>query len=341
MDLLKQFLPGSTKADHSSSEKQFEELKQENYELKKEIESLEKENAALKQEHDQLVELKQVHDQFLKKFSPGGFCNTCFREKMVLLGFSPLLIASLIVNFVSSRSLIKNVSMKSIVCVSVISNYMCCCEPRIDHAEILKKLNVVGYVTNGVWQQICKAKTEVTLNPDTAGPGLAVNVDDSLVKFTGEREAEWPSVLGREVFTSGRHYWEVEVGEKGYWAVGVSTHPGEKIIPEKPEEGYWLVRLSARGRKYEAVGKSLVTHPPPSLQESQSPLPLTLEHKLYKVGMYLNYWKGELSFYNLYDADNRYAMHTFKYNFTEVVYPVFSPGCHDKAPLKITRFDST
>ncbi|MGH0162411.1 UNVERIFIED_CONTAM: hypothetical protein FKN15_042598 [Acipenser sinensis] len=323
MDLLKQFLPGSTKADHSSSEKQFEELKQE---------SLEKENAALKQEHNQLVELKQVHDQFLKKFSPGGFCNTCFREKMVLLGFSPLLIASLIVNFVSSRSLIKNVSMKSIVGVSVISNYMCCCEPRIDHAEILKKL---------IWQQICKAKTEVTLNPDTAGPGLAVNVDDSLVKFTGEREAEWPSVLGREVFTSGRHYWEVEVGEKGYWAVGVSTHPEEKIIPEKPEEGYWLVRLSARWRKYEAVGKSLVTHPPPSLQESQSPLPLTLEHKLYKVGMYLNYGKGELSFYNIYDADNRYAMHTFKYNFTEVVYPVFSPGCHDKAPLKITRFDST
>ncbi|KAK6466174.1 E3 ubiquitin-protein ligase TRIM39-like isoform X1, partial [Huso huso] len=281
-----------------------------------------------------------VHDQFLKKFSPGGFCNTCFREKMVLLGFSPLLIASLIVNFVSSRSLIKNVSMKSIVGVSVISNYMCCCEPRIDHAEILKKLNVVGYVTNGVWQQICKAKTEVTLNPDTAGPGLAVNVDDSLVKFTGEREAEWPSVLGREVFTSGRHYWEVEVGE-GLLAVGVSTHPGEKIIPEKPEEGYWLVRLSARGRKYEAVGKSLVTHPPPSLQESQSPLPLTLEHKLYKVGMYLNYWKGNCHFTTSMMLTIDMQCILFKYNFTEVVYPVFSPGCHDKSTFEITRFDST
>ncbi|XP_041093025.1 E3 ubiquitin-protein ligase TRIM39-like [Polyodon spathula] len=258
---------------------------------------------------------------------------------MVLLGFSPLLIASLFVNFVFSRSLIKSVSMKSIVVISGISDYVCCCEPGIDYAEILKKLNAVGYVTNRVWQQICEAKTEVTLNPATAGPGLTVNVDDSLVKFTGVREAEWPSVLGREVFTSGRHYWEVEVGEKGYWAVGVSTHPGEKIIPEKPEEGYWLMRLSARGRKYEAVGKSLFTNPPPSLQDSQPSLLLTLEHKLYKVGMYLNYCKGELSFYNVYDADNRYAMHTFKYNFTEVVYPVFSPGCHDKGPLKITRFD--
>ncbi|XP_058872993.1 butyrophilin subfamily 3 member A3-like isoform X2 [Acipenser ruthenus] len=206
--------------------------------------------------------------------------------------------------------------------------------------EIRKAADAEGYVLEREWREIRKAAVEVTLHPDPANRSLKVS-KSRLITFTGEGSAEWPSVRGSEGFTSGRHYWEVKVEEKGYWALGVSTHPDEKNIPEKPEEGYWLVRLSARGRKYEAVGKSLVTHPPPSQQESQSPLPLTLEHKLYKVGMYLNYWKGELSFYNIYDADNRYAMHTFKYNFTEVVYPVFSPGCHDKAPLKITRFDST
>ncbi|MGH0152736.1 UNVERIFIED_CONTAM: hypothetical protein FKN15_022836 [Acipenser sinensis] len=86
----------------------------------------------------------------------------------------------------------------------------------------------------------------MTLNPDTTGPGLAVDVQNSLMrgqKSTGEGR-EWPSVLTKEGLTSGRHhYWEVEVGEKGYWAVGVSTNPRENIISEKPE-GYWLVRLS-------------------------------------------------------------------------------------------------
>ncbi|MGH0126494.1 UNVERIFIED_CONTAM: hypothetical protein FKN15_048811 [Acipenser sinensis] len=162
-------------------------------------------------------------------------------------------------------------------------------------------------------------QAKVTLNPDTANPSLTVSEDGSQVRFKGEGSAEWPSVLGREGFTSGRHYWEVEVGEKGYWTLGVSTHTDEKIIPEKPEEGYWLVRRW-RGNTYEAV--------------SQSPVLLKLQHKLYKVGVYLHCKKGELSFYNVYDGCTRYKIYTFNYKFTEV-YPIFSPGSHDRGPLKI------
>ncbi|KAK1152918.1 E3 ubiquitin-protein ligase TRIM39-like [Acipenser oxyrinchus oxyrinchus] len=193
----------------------------------------------------------------------------------------------------------------------------------LDCDAIRKKFNAVGYVVEREWSSIVKDQAEVTLKPNTASPSLAVSDDSSQVRFKGEGSAEWPSVLGREGFTSGRHYWEVEVGEKGYWALGVSSiHPNEKIIPEKPEEGYWLVRRW-RGNTYEAV--------------SQSPVPLTLQHKLYKVGMILDYEKGELSFYNVYDGSTRYEIHTFKYTFTEV-YPIFSPGSHDRGPLKITRF---
>ncbi|MGH0132285.1 UNVERIFIED_CONTAM: hypothetical protein FKN15_033926 [Acipenser sinensis] len=171
---------------------------------------------------------------------------------------------------------------------------------------------------------IRKKFTEVTLKPDTASPSLTVSEDGSQVRFKGEGSAEWSSVLGIEGFTSGRHYWEVEVGEKGYWALGISTYPDEKIIPEKPEEGYCLVRRW-RGNTYEAVSQSLV--------------PLTLQHKLYKVGMILDCEKKKLSFYNVYDGCKRYKIHTFTYKFTEV-YPIFSPGSHDRGPLKITRFKS-
>ncbi|KAK6467803.1 butyrophilin subfamily 1 member A1-like [Huso huso] len=165
------------------------------------------------------------------------------------------------------------------------------------------------------------SSAKVTLNPDTASPSLTVSEDGSQVRFKGERLEEWPSVLGREGFTSGRHYWEVEVGEKGYWTLGVSTHTDEKIIPEKPEEGYWLVRRW-KGNTYEAV--------------SQSPVLLTLQHKLYKVGMILDCEKNKLSFYNVYDGCKRYKIHTFTYKFTEV-YPIFSPGSHDRGPLKIIQ----
>ncbi|XP_058872799.1 E3 ubiquitin-protein ligase TRIM39-like isoform X2 [Acipenser ruthenus] len=232
------------------------------------------------------------------------------------------------------------ISTKILLRVPFMSNFVCagtterekeieelkqeCVELKQDCDEIRKKFNAVGYVVERKWSSIVKDQAKVTLNPDTANPSLAVSPDGSQVRFKGEGSAEWPSVLSREGFTSGRHYWEVEVGEKGYWALGISKYLDEKIIPEKPEMGYWLLRRW-KGNMYEAVSQSLV--------------PLTLQHKLYKVGMILDYQKGELSFYNVYDGSTRYEIHTFNYKFTEV-YPVFSPGSHDRGPLKITRFKS-
>ncbi|KAK6467703.1 erythroid membrane-associated protein-like isoform X1 [Huso huso] len=129
-------------------------------------------------------------------------------------------------------------------------------EVEADLKELRRKTNTCGYVLGREWKQITEARVNVTLDPDTASPSLTVSEDGSRVRFTGERSAEWPSVLGREGFSSGRHYWEVEVGEKGYWVLGVSTHPHEKSIPEKPGEGYWLVRL-AQGKTCTAVSQGI------------------------------------------------------------------------------------
>ncbi|XP_058868253.1 uncharacterized protein LOC117398759 isoform X4 [Acipenser ruthenus] len=193
-----------------------------------------------------------------------------------------------------------------------------------DFEELRRKTNACGYVLDREWKKMTEARVNVTLDPDTASLSLKVSEDGSQVRFTGERSAEWPSVLGREGFTSGKHYWEVEVGEKGFWVLGVSTHPHEKSIPEKPGEGYWLVRL-VKGKTYTAVSQS-------------GDQILNLE-KICKVwGVYLDHEGGRLSFCN---ALTRFHIHTLEGSFPGPVYPIFSPGSHDKGPLIIQRVQHT
>ncbi|XP_058868289.1 E3 ubiquitin-protein ligase TRIM38-like isoform X2 [Acipenser ruthenus] len=188
-----------------------------------------------------------------------------------------------------------------------------------DFKELRRNTNMCVYAVDRDWKKLIEACVNVTLDPDTASPSLTVSEDGSRVKFTGERSADqWPSVLGREGFTSGRHYWEVEVGEKGYWVLGVSTHPHEKSIPQKPGEGYWLVTL-AQGKICTAVSQS-------------GDQILKLEKMCKMWGVYLDHGGGRLSFYN---AETRFHIHTLEGSFPGQVYPIFSPGSHDKGPLVI------
>ncbi|KAJ7317211.1 hypothetical protein JRQ81_003373 [Phrynocephalus forsythii] len=52
-------------------------------------------------------------------------------------------------------------------------------------------------------------------------------------------------VLGCDGFTSGRYFWELEVGEGDFWAVGVTRDPSKKkgVMDFSPEEGIWAVGL--------------------------------------------------------------------------------------------------
>ncbi|XP_067414658.1 zinc finger protein RFP-like isoform X2 [Emydura macquarii macquarii] len=93
----------------------------------------------------------------------------------------------------------------------------------------------------------------VTLDPDTAHPKLVLSEDGKSVSWanTRQRACNNPErfntalcVLGCEGFTSGRHCWEVEVGDGLYWAVGVARESVRRKggISFSPEKGIWAVQ---------------------------------------------------------------------------------------------------
>ncbi|KAM4643571.1 LOW QUALITY PROTEIN: E3 ubiquitin-protein ligase TRIM39-like, partial [Amazona ochrocephala] len=172
---------------------------------------------------------------------------------------------------------------------------------------------------------------EVTLDPDTAHPNLVLSEDRKSVRFvegpadvpdSPRRFTIYPCVLAAQGFTSGKHYWEVEVGDKTHWALGVCkdsvSRKGEHPLPEA---GYWRVRLW-NGDKYAATTTPFT--------------PLTLRVKPKRVGVFLDYEAGKVAFYNVTDRSHIY---TFTATFTEKVWPLFYPGIRagrkNAAPLVI------
>lgn len=168
------------------------------------------------------------------------------------------------------------------------------------------------------------AATAVTLDPDTAYPCLWVSLCRTSVNV-GKIQADLPDnperftlyniVLGSEAFSSGRHYWEVEVGSKTAWGLGVAAASvnRKEEISLCPDDGFWTLVLRNNGdgtSNYEACTDSEDN----LLYPSRPPR---------RVGVYLDYGRGEVGFYDAGDMSHLFTF--YDATFKEPVYPYFNP----------------
>ncbi|CAL8290338.1 unnamed protein product [Lota lota] len=188
-------------------------------------------------------------------------------------------------------------------------------------------------------KRVQQYEVDVTLDPDTAHPRLILSEDGKQVHDGGllkklpdnpKRFTRHLCVLTRQSFSSGRFYFEVQVKDKTAWCLGVareSINRKDQIILT-PENGYWTLYFNKDG---------LVFKDNPEVS-----LPLRAE--LQKVGVFVDYDEGLVSFY---DVEARVHIYSATgCTFSEPLYPFLCPCLYNyeginSAPLIISPVNQT
>ncbi|XDV12418.1 hypothetical protein PO909_001106 [Leuciscus waleckii] len=107
---------------------------------------------------------------------------------------------------------------------------------------------------------------------------------------------EYLGVLGKDGFSSGSFYYEVQVKEQTQWDLG------------SPDVGYWTVRRF--NESYWA--------------RDSSPVSLSLRGKPQRIGVFVDYEKGLVSFYDVESMSHIYS-YTHQ-SFKKKLYPFVCLG---------------
>uniref|UniRef100_A0A3P9IE62 B30.2/SPRY domain-containing protein n=1 Tax=Oryzias latipes TaxID=8090 RepID=A0A3P9IE62_ORYLA len=191
-------------------------------------------------------------------------------------------------------------------------------DPQLLSGALIDVAKHVGNLSFRVWEKM-KEKVHfspVFLDPNTAHSRLYLSDDLTSVRReetsqqlpnNPERNMRYNLVFGSEGFRSGKHSWEVEVGDHPFWLIGVAkesvNRKGERSA--SPKDGIWCL-FHENGEYTNGDGQTV-----------------TVTKSLQKIRVQLDYDRGEVSFYNPEDMTHIY---THKDTFTEKLFPYFNVG---------------
>ncbi|XP_036930918.1 zinc-binding protein A33 isoform X2 [Acanthopagrus latus] len=183
----------------------------------------------------------------------------------------------------------------------------------------------VGPIQYRIWKHMKSCLypniTSVTFDPDTAHPNLSLSESCTSVWFEEDKDTKdcqpnprrfhyYYCVFGRQGFTTGRHYWEVEVGHKTAWRLGVAQDdvPRGETTATGTSGGHWTLALK---------GGSIIACTDPK------PTKVTVSVRLARIGVFLDCEKEEVSFYN---AITMAPIYTFTMGTVMVpLFPFYNP----------------
>ncbi|XP_051847859.1 E3 ubiquitin-protein ligase TRIM50 [Antechinus flavipes] len=177
-----------------------------------------------------------------------------------------------------------------------------------------------------LFRQVLPAMEALKLDPATAHPLLQLSKGNTVVQCSplSQRCVGHPDgfdyntcVLTSRGFSCGRHYWEVVVGSKSHWRLGLikGTASRRGKLTKSPEHGVWLLGFK-EGRGYEAFQCPRVLLP--------------VAGRPQRIGAYLHYEQGELTFFDADRPEGLRPLYTFQADFQGKLYPILDTCWHER-----------
>ncbi|XP_074494948.1 nuclear factor 7, brain-like [Sebastes fasciatus] len=206
-------------------------------------------------------------------------------------------------------------------------------DPQLVSGALIDVVKHLGNLSFRVWEKM-KDKihfSPVILDPNTAHPRLYLS-DDLTSLRRGDTRQQLPdnperntysaTVLGSEGFSSGKHSWEVEVGDHPHWYVGLAKESADRKgeIYASPESGIWCL-VHHSGKYTDVVGETV-----------------RVKKSLQRIRVQLDYDRGEVSFY---DPEDMTHIYTLRDTLTEKLFPYFSIGSAGDAKIVDIKVSQT
>ncbi|XP_040203529.1 E3 ubiquitin-protein ligase TRIM41-like [Rana temporaria] len=178
--------------------------------------------------------------------------------------------------------------------------------------------NIISGVIGGTF---IKKAVDILLDEDTVHTNVTISYDKKSATNTGpykpgpiteKRFKNYNQVLGSQSFSSGRHYWEVDLQRSNNWIIGMCyasiERSGVNSLVGRNDVSWGLGR---KGPKYKVVH-----------DKKETVLSYIVPGK--RVRVYLDYEAGQISFYM---GAPLCHLHTFTATFTEPLYAVLGVWC--------------